>query len=92
MAQKLQLFEDYKKRKEFASAYLRLTNDETFLSHLTMSEEAHFHISGYVNKQIYRGTESPMIVHKQPTHAQKVTVWCGITSERIIGPHFLEND
>ena len=44
-------FEDYKQRKDFACTFLRLTNDETFLSHLIMSDEAHFHIDGYVNKQ-----------------------------------------
>ena len=36
VAQKLQLFEDYQKRKEFTTAFLRLTNDEAFLSHLIM--------------------------------------------------------
>ena len=31
------------------------------------------------------------IIHEQPHHAQKVTVWCGITSVRIIGPCFFED-
>ena len=53
MAQKLQL-EDYQKRREFTFAFLRLTNDETFLSHLIMSYEAYFHVGGYMNKQNYR--------------------------------------
>ena len=72
VAQKLQLFEDYRKWKEFTSAFLRATNYETFLSHLIMPAEAHFHIGGYANKQNDRfcGTESPMIDHEQPTHAQ----------------------
>ena len=50
-------FEDYQQRKDFACAFLRLTNDETFFSHLIMSDEAHFHIDRYVymcNKQKYR--------------------------------------
>ena len=82
MEQKLQ-FEDYQKRREFTSAFLRLTNDETFISHLIMSDEASFDIGGYVNTQNYRfwGAENTMIVHEQPTHAQKVTVRCGITNE-----------
>ena len=33
-----------------------------------------------------------MIIHEQPTHAQKDTVWCGIANERIIGPSFFEDD
>ena len=32
-----------------------------------------------------------MIIHKQPTRAQKVTICCGITNERIIGPYFFED-
>ena len=93
MVQKLQ-FEDYQKRREFTYAFLRLTNDETFLSHLIMSDEARFHIGGYVNEQNYRFwvAEHPMNIHEQPAHAHKVTVWCGITNERIIGPYFLEDD
>ena len=48
---KLQLLcEDYWKRKEFTSAFLSLTNDQTFLSHLIMSGEAYFHIGGYEDK------------------------------------------
>ena len=47
-------FEDYQQRKDFAWAFPRLTNDETFFSHLIMSDGAHFHIDGYVNKQNYR--------------------------------------
>ena len=29
--------------------------------------------------------------HEQPLHAQKVTVWCGITSAKIIGPYFFDD-
>ena len=47
-------FEDYQQRKEFAYAFLRLTKDETFLSHLIISDEAHYDIDGYVNKQNYQ--------------------------------------
>ena len=85
---------DHQKRKEFSRAFLELANDETFISHLIMSDEAHFHISGYVNKQNCRFwcDENPRIIHEQSLHPQKVTVWCGITSARIIGPYFFEDD
>ena len=46
-------FEDYQQRKDFACAFLRLTNDETFFSYIIISDEAHFHIDGYVNKENY---------------------------------------
>ena len=32
-------FEDYQQRKDFAYAFLRLTNDETFISHPVMSDD-----------------------------------------------------
>ena len=41
-------FEEYQQRNDFACAFLKLTNDETFLFHLILSDEAHFHIDGYV--------------------------------------------
>ena len=47
-------FEDSQQRKDFACAFLRLTNNETILSYLIMADEAHFYIDGYVNKQNYR--------------------------------------
>ena len=47
-------FENHQQKKDFACAFLKLTNDETFLSNLIMSDETHFHIDGYVNKQNYR--------------------------------------
>ena len=39
---------DYQKRKELTFQFLRLTKDETFLSHIIMSDEAHFQFGGYV--------------------------------------------
>ena len=55
-----------------------------------MGDEAHFHLNGHVNKQNMRfwGTENPRIAHASKLHLRKVTVWCGVTSERIIGLYF----
>ena len=55
-----------------------------------MGNEAHFH---FVNKQNMRFwcTENPQIDHATKLHTRKVIVWCGVTSERIIGPYFLED-
>ena len=92
LTQKLK-FDDHQKRKEFARIFLRMTNDEHFTSQLIMSDDAHFHISGHVNKQNSRfwANENPKIIHEEPFHDHKVTVWCGITSSRIIGPYFFED-
>ena len=52
-----------------------------------MTDEAH------VNKQTARfwASDNPKVIHQRPLHAAKVTVWCGITSSRIVGPHFFED-
>ena len=65
-----------------------------FIHKLIMSDEDHFHLNGHVNKQNCRiwGTQNPRIIVEQQMHPLRCTVWCGITSEKIIGPYFFEND
>ena len=58
-----------------------------------MNDEAHFHLDGYVNKRKARllASENPKVLHQRPLHAAKVTVCCGITSFRIVGPYSFED-
>ena len=58
-----------------------------------MTDEAHFHLIAFVNKQNFRywGVEYPRIVNEKELHPQRVTVWCVIMCDRIIGPYFFEN-
>ena len=58
-----------------------------------MTDEAYFHLDGYVNKQNARfwASENPKVVHQRPLHAAKVTAWCDITCSRIVGPSFFED-
>lgn len=62
------------------------------LHKLIMSIEAHFHLSGYVDKQNcrYWSVEQTHNVFRKPLHSSKVTVWCGVSAFEIIGPHFFE--
>ena len=55
------------------------------------SDEAHFDLGGYVNKQNYHiwGTENYI---ERPTHPKRVIVWCGFCSRGIIGPFCFENE
>jgi len=57
------------------------------------TDEAWFHLSGYVNSQNYRTwrTENPHNYTETPLHPQKIGVWCAISRRRIIGPLFLES-
>lgn len=59
-----------------------------------MSDEAHFHLTGYMNKQnyCYWADINPNQVHECPLHTNQVTVWCAVSSQWVIGPYFLENE
>ncbi len=72
----------------------RLKEDANFGKKIIFSDEAHFHLGGYVNKQNCRiwGTENPHVILEKPKHPQRVTVWCGFWSGGIIGPFFFENE
>ena len=61
---------------------------------MIFSDEAHFEIGGYVNKQNCRiwGEENPRVIFEKQLHPQKVTVWCGFWSGGLIGPYFFENE
>ena len=61
---------------------------------IIFSDEAHFDLGGYVNKQNCRiwDTENPHSYIEKPTHPKRVTVWCGFWSKHIIGQFFFENE
>jgi hypothetical protein len=65
-------------------------NDEGVLDVLLMSHEAHFHLSGYVNKQNFRywSDKNPMQIRGKLSHSEKVTIWHGVSTSVVIGPYF----
>jgi hypothetical protein len=86
---------DYPQRQVFASWLLQKVDDDcSFIDNLFMSDEAHFTLSGSVNKQNFRfwGRENPHLLHEAPLHSERVTVWCAISSRCIIGPYFFQSE
>jgi hypothetical protein len=58
----------------------------------SFTDEAWFHLSGYVNTQNTRlwSFENPYAVHEKPLHDQKLGVCVAISRQRIVGPLFSE--
>ena len=79
------------KRRECAQSILNILNDDAIIF---MSDEAHFHLSGCVNKQNFRywAPANPRVLHERPLHCERVTVWCGVAQFSVIGPYFFEED
>lgn len=61
---------------------------------MLFTDEAHFHLSGTVNKQNFRywSEHNPQELHQRPLHSPKVTVWCAIFAYGVWGPYFFEED
>jgi len=68
--------------------------DEDLVNNIWVSDEAHFHVSGFVNKQNfrYRSHSNARALHEKPLHSPKVTVWCAMSASGIIGSYFFENE
>lgn len=58
------------------------------------TDEAHFHLSGCVNRQNMRywSNRNPRELHERPLHSQRLTVWCALSRVGIIGPYFFEEN
>ncbi|GFT63691.1 putative DD41D transposase [Trichonephila clavipes] len=61
---------------------------------ILFSDEAHFWLNGYVNKQNCRiwSEANPQVYVETPLHLEKLTVWCALWAGGIIGPYFFKND
>jgi len=81
---------DFVQRRLFCERMLEIIASDDVM--LMMSDEAHFHLDGYVNKQNCRfwAAENPQELHQRPLHTAKVSVWCGISKVGIVGPYFLK--
>ncbi|GFY03701.1 transposase [Trichonephila clavipes] len=65
-----------------------------FHKRILFSDEAHFWLNGYVNKQNcrIRSEANPQVYVEKPLHPETLTVWCALWAGGIIGPYFFKND
>ncbi|GFX34545.1 transposable element Tc3 transposase [Trichonephila clavipes] len=61
---------------------------------ILFSDEAHFWLKGYVNKQNCRisSEANPQVNVETPLHPEKLTAWCALWAGGIIGPYSFKND
>lgn len=87
--------QDHESRRNFVEWVTEQESaDGGFLQKVIFSDEAHFHLDGYVNGQNCRiwGSENPRELVEVSMHPQRCTVWCALWAGGIIGPYFFEND
>jgi Helix-turn-helix domain (DUF4817) len=86
---------DHRMRRIFSDwALEQLETDPEFHKKIITSDEAHFWLNGFVNKQNCRiwSEANPQVIHEQPLHPEKLTVWCAFHAGGVIGPYFFVND
>ena len=83
---------DYEKRV-YCRWFGHVLDDNGVLNRTFFSDEAWFHLSGYVNSQNSRhwSTVNPHQFIESSLHSDKVGVWCAMSRRRIIGPIFFHH-
>ncbi|GFX28367.1 DUF4817 domain-containing protein [Trichonephila clavipes] len=86
---------DHQARRRFVEwAQNEIAVIPDFHKRILFSDEAHFWLNGYVNKQNCRiwSEANPQVYVETPLHPEKLTVWCALWAGGIIGPYFFKND
>ncbi|GFY12797.1 putative DD41D transposase [Trichonephila clavipes] len=86
---------DHQARRRFVEwAQNEIAVVPDFHKRILFSDEAHFWLNGYVNKQNCRiwSEANPQVYVETPLHPEKLTVWCTLWGGGIIGPYFFKND
>jgi len=85
---------DYDRRVQMADEILPILQNPTLGKLIFFSDEAIFHLSGYVHKNSYRiwDYEKPKETLEYERNSQKINVWCAMSSDCIIGPYFFDEE
>ncbi|GFT65175.1 putative transposable element [Trichonephila clavipes] len=80
---------DHQARRRFVEwAQNEIAVVPDFHKRILFSDEAHFWLNGYVNKQNCRilSEANPQVYVETSLHPEKLTVWCDLWAGGIIGP------
>lgn len=80
-------------RADFANQILTMIDNEGFdVGCIWFTDEAHFHLNGFMNKQNWRfwGSKNPHLCEAKLLHSPKVTVSTVVSSRGIICPFSCE--
>ncbi|GFS53743.1 hypothetical protein TNCV_731371 [Trichonephila clavipes] len=71
---------------EWAQNEIAVVPDKLFHKRILFSDEAHFWLNGYVNKQNCRicSEANPQVYVETPLHPEKLTVWCALWAGGIL--------
>jgi len=86
------IYRDMANRRISSEQLLEMLNDDSAINTVLMTDEAHFHLSGYVNRQDYRywARENPQELISVLSTVKDLTVCCGIALFGVLGPYFFE--
>ncbi|GFX72516.1 transposable element Tc3 transposase [Trichonephila clavipes] len=86
---------DHQARRRFVEwAQNEIVVVPDFHKRILFSDEAHFWLNDYFNKQNCRiwSEANPQVYVETPLHPEKLTVWCALWAGGIIGPYFFKID
>jgi hypothetical protein len=78
-------------RVNFCSCFLQSVVKSEIDPQLTFfSDEAWFHLQGYINtlNNYYRSSQNPHVTQEVLLHQVKICVWCAISARTIVEPMF----
>ncbi|GFW97386.1 hypothetical protein TNCV_4990631 [Trichonephila clavipes] len=86
---------DHQARRRFVEwAQNEIAVVPDFHKRILFSDEAHFWLNGYINKQNCRiwSEANPQVYVETPLHPEKLTVWCALWAGGVTGPYLFKND
>lgn len=84
---------DHNRRVHYCQWFSENLIDNNDLLDVTFfTDEAWFHVSGYINSQNMRMwcAENPHIFRENPLHPLKIGVWVAVSRRRLVGPIFFD--